>query len=651
MIHYLLDWIAYWIVCVTAFFIRRAPLEWGFSFARGFAAAAHFFLGKRRRVAYANLKAAFPNSTPRQRKQWAKETFFQLGMVAVEMIRSPALTRESINHYVAYHGGYQKGYIDRCRDKKGVILLTAHLGNWELSQIAEGLQGRPMTVLARRQKYRRLDDLLNTFRQYHGSVSVGKGGGIRSLIRTLREGGAVGVLGDQSGGDDGVWIRFFGRLTTSPRGPIALALKLGVSVLPVFMVRRQGPYHDLTFEYPFELIRTGDRERDIQVNTQNYIRLLESYLTKYPTQWLWGHKRWKRTRTKRFAILSDGKPGHVKQSEAAVKEMMRIGERAVPPYEMPVEKIEVEYRSLWHRRVFPLFAFFFIPWAQGRLSWLRLFLKPESSEKLERTNPDVVVSTGAGLAPLNLCLAGENLAKSVVLMKPSFPFDLFRYDLALVPAHDRGWMPGGSFRIQSALSGIDAETMEISKKRLSESLRDPKRIRFGLFLGGETRNFTISRSDLEMLLDELERSAEKLNGDYLITTSRRTPAAMSKILRERMKDYPHCQLCVIACEDKRPEVVPGMMALADSLVVTEDSLSMISEALISGKNVVIVKMSANGLPRKHFRFQEILKNEWGVPVVAISRLSEVLAGGRFSNSRDRLEREQSRIREKLQSLF
>ena len=645
-----LDWAAYGIVRLSAYVFQSLPLRFALGVGRSLGGVVYGF-DKRRRVAYANLKRAFPQSSARERKRWTKESFQHLGMTAVEILRFPKLKKEDTERLVIAHG--YENYLRQYSSGKGLILLTAHMGNWEFSQIVEGLRGRPMTVLARRQKYPKLDQLLNSFRQHYGSVSVGKENeGLRDLIRTLRRGGCVGMLGDQQGGADGVWVRFFGCLTTAPRGPMALALKMGIPVMPVFFVRRHTSCHELFMEPPLELIRTGNSEKDIQVNLEQYLRRLESYIARYPSQWLWGHKRWKRSRTKRIVLLSDGKPGHVKQSEAVVKEMAESVERkGKPSFEMPVERIEIRFRSLWRKRFFFFFAFFFIPLAQGRLHWLRFFLTPETSEALERVQADLVVSAGSSLVPLNLCLGRENLAKSVVLMKPSFPFNLFRYDLALIPAHDQGLMPRGHFRIQGALSGVDTEVLESSRETLASSIRDPKKVRVGLFLGGDTHHFKLSLSDVERILMEVERASARLGGDYLVTTSRRTPETISQFLRRRLEGDRRCQLSVIASEDKRPEVVPGMMALADFLVVTEDSVSMISEALSSGKSVVVVKMNRDGLPEKHYRFQEILEREWGIPVVEVNRLGEVLSRKSSKDPRDHVERERIRIREKLESLL
>lgn len=650
-VHSFIDWTAYWAVRLTAFGVRRIPLRIALALGNGIGLLG-YFLSSRRGVAYANLKAAFPLSTAPQRKQWTREHYRHLGMCGAEMMRFPVLTAEESRHLVKSPENEYENYLRLLGEKRGLILLTAHLGNWELSQIVEAVRGRPLAVLARKQKYRRLDGLLHSFRQQFGSIAIGKERGeIRGLIRYLRQGGCVGMLADQSGGDEGIWVRFFGRLTTAPRGPMALALKFNVPVLPAAMVRREGPNHVLSFDPSFQLVRTGDFEKDILINTQNYLHLLEALITRFPSQWLWGHKRWKRTRTKRLLLLSDGKPGHVKQSEALIQEVLEKGRHKKPPYEILVEKIEVRFRGALAKRLFPFFAFLGMPWAQGRLRWLGLFLVPECAGKLERSNPDWIVSTGASLAPLNLLLRRENLAKSIVLMKPSFPFNFFQYELALIPKHDRGRMPLDHFRIQGAFSRMEPEAFETSRELLARSLRDPSRVRLGLFLGGETRGFKPSVADVLSLVGEIERSCEKWGGDFLVTTSRRTPEEVSQFLRERLRVHPRCQLCVIASEDKRPEVVPGMMALAETLIVTEDSLSMISEALSALKRVVVVKMSRNGLPRKHFRFQEFLKKEWGVPVVEIERLADALGNGEAPRFPDFLERERTQVREKLECLF
>lgn len=644
-----MDWAGTGLVRLAAWIVQCLPISPALSLGEGLG-RLFYFLNPRRRVAYANLKAAFPESSAAERRNWVRDFFVHLGLSAAEMLRVPVLDRAAVEKMVIEKGADR--YLKLRREGKPVILLTAHFGNWELSQISEALKGRPLTVLARRQKYRRLNRLLNSYREAFGTVAVGKGGEIRDLIRALRQGGVVGMLGDQAGGNHSVWVRFFGRLTTAPRGPMALALKFNLSVLPVFLVRRGRFSHELVYgPESFELERTGDLEKDIQRNTQRYFEILESVIRENPSQWLWAHKRWKRRRTTRALILSDGKPGHVKQSETLLEELSAAGRQAEPPYEILPEIIPVEFRSPLRKFLFPFFSLFFIPWAQGRLHWLRFFFTPDCQKKMEKAAADLVVSAGGSLVPLNLCLVRENLAKSAVLMRPGFPFNLFRYDLAVIPSHDRGPLPGGALRVEGGWSRLSPERLESAGRKLAATLRDPGKIRWSLFLGGETRNFKLPSGEIEQLIHQLEAVSQKTGAGFLVTSSRRTPGPINRLLHQRLSAHPHCQLFVDPARDPRPEAAPGMMALAETLIVTEDSVSMISEALSTGKKVVIVKLGQNGLPRKHLRFQKNLAEAWGIPVVGSGRLQEILERDSPPGYRPFLEAERKRVREKLEGLL
>jgi KDO2-lipid IV(A) lauroyltransferase len=213
MWHEWVDGSAYWVVRATAWVIQRLPLSLVLAFGKAAGTFAYFF-NKRRRIAYVNLKSAFPGSTLSEKRSWIREAFQNLAMNGIEVMRFPVMDELYAKRFVKHHN--YDIYLKHQQGKKGVILLTAHLGNWELSQAVEGMRGRPMTVLARRQKYRRLDGLLNSFREHHGSVSIGRGAGIRDVIQGLRAGGCVGILADQSGGDDGIWLKFFGHWAGIP---------------------------------------------------------------------------------------------------------------------------------------------------------------------------------------------------------------------------------------------------------------------------------------------------------------------------------------------------------------------------------------------------------------------------------------------------
>jgi len=599
-------------------------LPFGFAVRLGSAAGfcAYYFLKRRRASAYADLKAAFGNRfDEKQRLRLVRSHFAHLGQVGVEMLYFPQLNLEDLKPRLKIN---HKERHDRIiADNKPMVLLTAHFGNWEILQVIGTLEGRPIHVLQRPQKQKLIDKILSDLRESRGSFAISRGMGVRDLIRALRSNQSIGLLGDQDAGKhEGQIESLFNRRTTVPTGPFELAARTKAVLLPVFIVSRPGGQHEIFVEEPIACEETSGA--GYHAAMRKYLDLLESFAGRYPEQWLWGAKRWKYSWTKRLVILSDGKPGHVKQSEAVAERFKDVeSQYGRPGMDYPTQTLRVEYQSAWHRKAFAVFSVFFIPFAQGRLSWLRLFFKPESAEALRQVSGDFFISSGSSMTPLNLCLARECRAKSIVLMKPFWPFNYYRYDLALVPAHDRGPMPREIFRTLLVPSLSDHDRLEDAGKKLGKSLRAASRVRLALFLGGPTRHYRLGLSAVEKVIQALEAASGEL-GDYLVTTSRRTPEGIVRFLKERLLDLKGCQEAVIATEDSRPEVVPGMMKLAEILVITEDSISMISEAVASSKKVVVLGLATETLPAKHRRFLQLLLEKEAIVMAGPDDLVSVL---------------------------
>jgi uncharacterized protein len=281
---------------------------------------------------------------------------------------------------------------------------------------------------------------------------------------------------------------------------------------------------------------------------------------------------------------------------------------------------------------------------------LKLFFKKETVDFLVNQSADFVISAGSALAPLNLCLARDCRGKSIVAMKPSFPFNLFRYDLALVPAHDQGIVPEGTLRTLITPARMEPEEMENAAGKIAASMPKPEKTGIAVFLGGSTRRFVIRLEDVRELFKIISRAAPAL-GDYAVTTSRRTSDEIAAYLKESVAPEKNCQLVVIAKEDTRPEVVPGMMTLADILIVTEDSVSMISEALRSGKKVVVLSLDPAGLPVKHRRFQEILARESAVTTANLENLEEKLLKLNAHPNPDLVSQQDQMLKKRLQEIL
>lgn len=605
---------------ITAF--TRLPLPVAAAAGRAAGFCASVFLARRRSSAYADLKSAFGNRyDEKKRFSLVRKHFAHLGQVGVEMLYFPRLKLDELKARLTIH--HKERYDRLMEEKKPVVLLTAHFGNWEILQVIGTLEGRPIHVLQRPQKKALFDRILSDLRESQGSFAVSRGMGVRELLRALRHAEPVGLLGDQDAGKhEGRIERLFGRKTTVPSGPFELAARTNAVLLPVFIVSHRGGKHEIFVEEPVESIEAT--ETGYQAAMRRYLDRLEFFAAKYPEQWLWGAKRWKYSWTKRLAILSDGKPGHVKQSEAVAARFQKVhSQYGRPGMEYPLQTLQVEYKSRGHRYAFAAFAVFFIPMAQGRLSWLNFFLKPESAAALREVSADFFISCGSSLTPLNLCLARECRAKSIVLMKPAFPFSLFRYDLALVPAHDRGRVPKETFRTLLVPSQSDLQQLEASARAFSASLPDAAKVRASLFIGGPTRNYPMKQAAIEQVIESLEAASPRL-GDYVVTTSRRTSAETVLMLKKRAPALKGCQQLIIASEDMRKEVVPGMMQIADILIVTEDSISMISEAIASGKKVIVLGLATMSLPVKHRRFLELLCEKEAIVMAGAADLGTVL---------------------------
>jgi len=187
-----------------------------------------------------------------------------------------------------------------------VLYLTGHIGAWELSSFAHALYGFPLHFMARRIDNQRIDALVNGYRCLSGNRPIFKNESARMMLKVLKEAGTVGILADQNTmPDEAMFVDFFGKPASTTTGIARVALHTGATVVPGYAVwdERSRKYR-LRFEPPVELIRTGDRGRDVLENTKKFTKVIEEIVRKYPEQWVWVHGRWN-TRPKGEPSLYD----------------------------------------------------------------------------------------------------------------------------------------------------------------------------------------------------------------------------------------------------------------------------------------------------------------------------------------------------------
>lgn len=353
---------------------------------------------------------------------------------------------------------------------------------------------------------------------------------------------------------------------------------------------------------------------------------------------------------KEVLILSDGKAGHLNQSRALTKILEKNTE-------IGVKTIEVKFRSKPAGNFFSLFAFMIYPFIRSNIPLLNRFIEAEALMPLEGRRPDIIVSSGGSIVPLNILLSKIYNAKRIVLMSPSFPFYLFRYDLALVPSHDKAYPIRGRLKTLLALSPFDRDLIENETLALKKQLPHPQRVKIGLLIGGDAKGYKFNSKAMDWSIDEIIAACQKLDADFIVTTCRRTPHDYEQDLKLRLSCIKNCQLFVQANKTGASNFVSGLLGLCSIIIATDESISMISEPIRAGKKPVVLKL--NKKPSgKILKFQvELLKNNL-INIVEPDRLCgeiirtiELGLYGLDEQARQFIAKENEELRERLKALI
>ena len=185
--------------------------------------------------------------------------------------------------------------------------MSAHLGNWEILGATCTALGYRISIVGRRMYYYKFEELLHGARRAAG-VRVVDRDEPKAMLRTLRNGHFLGIMGDIDAVKVGsVYVEFFGRLALTPTGPVALALRMDVPLVPAFIVRNERGGHTVLIDEPLRLIRTGDMQKDLLVNTMRAAKAIERVIRRYPDQWTWFHRRWQHQPEGEFVKTSHAK--------------------------------------------------------------------------------------------------------------------------------------------------------------------------------------------------------------------------------------------------------------------------------------------------------------------------------------------------------
>lgn len=282
--------VIYQAVCAIIGLMNALPRQRALSFGGWIGGLTYLAARGPRRLALSNLTLAYGERQSRgQIRRLARTVFRELGRNVVDVARLPRVTAANVGSLVRADGlshlesAYGEG--------KGVVAVSAHLGNFELMGAFLALKGYAVTVVAAPLYDARLDALLRENRVRSGLEVVPRDRATSAILRALRKGHVVGLLVDQDTRGAGIAVPFFDHLARTPTGPAVLADRTGAPIVPMAIHRLPDDTHLVTVRPPIR--PAGRTPEDVETTTRAYTGELERFIRKAPAQWVWMHDRWK----------------------------------------------------------------------------------------------------------------------------------------------------------------------------------------------------------------------------------------------------------------------------------------------------------------------------------------------------------------------
>jgi KDO2-lipid IV(A) lauroyltransferase len=254
--------------------------------------AAGIIFRIRWRVVDEHLRLAFPERDRRWRHTLIRRSFRHMGREAVSTFRLGSMDREEVRRRTEVVG------FDEVRKVsargKGLIVISGHFGNWEIGGASIAVHGVPVEVVAQRQRNPLFDAELVANRNRLGMEVIERKEAPKKVLRALRSGKAVGIVGDQNVRRGGVFVDFFGRPAATARGTALFALRTGAPIFLGMATRIPGvpQRYRVTFE-PIDFTPSGDMDQDVLRLTETHTKHLEEHVRGAPEQYFWQHRRWK----------------------------------------------------------------------------------------------------------------------------------------------------------------------------------------------------------------------------------------------------------------------------------------------------------------------------------------------------------------------
>ncbi len=276
-------------------FLLARPLPRGFLLAigRGLGTFVWKVVGFRRKVVLDNMHHAFGGEMDEQELRELAHAFYRnLGMTLMEFLAFPGLKKDDFIDLVEIRN--KEHYTRLVAEGGGALLVSGHFGNWEMMGARVAAEGQKVSFIVKEQTNSRVDRIQNDIRHRAGIGTIRAGGSsIREMIRALRRGELIGLVGDQDAGPEGYFTDFLGRQASVFRGTAYFAWKLKVPIITGFIFRQPDGRHIMEVDPPFAAEPDWDEETAVARLTEIHVARLEAAIRKAPEQYFWLHRRWK----------------------------------------------------------------------------------------------------------------------------------------------------------------------------------------------------------------------------------------------------------------------------------------------------------------------------------------------------------------------
>jgi KDO2-lipid IV(A) lauroyltransferase len=582
------------LVKILAFLFNILPIGLDLWIGRCCGRMAYGLLFKKRQVVYANLKTVFSATlSPSQIRGVTASVFMNFAQSVVELLCLPKIKRLGFEKYMQVNG---KENIDQALAVgKGVILLAVHSGSWELGSVVGGIiRGSYHVVVNDQSKIPKLDKMLNEFRMIAGARVITTGMATKEIIKAMHQNEIVSLVLDQ-GGKTGLVVPFLGRTSSMSTGAMRLGLKYGCAVCPVWIERGRNGKHTLSIFPALSLTDTGDLEKDIHTNIVKAADHFEGLIRRHPAEYLWFYKVFKYSSQARTIIIDDGRTGHLRQSQSLAHQLREVLKKKGKTVEE--NTVSLQWKSSWASTMFSYYAFLTQYFSVLRMEdVLGFFVTKASFKELMKHKADYIISCGSQGAGVNYILSKNHLAKSISILSPGH-ISQRRFSAIVLPQHDKLQKLRHTSLITPKVSPslINVAYLKEQREGLFKTfshLRGNVRTKFGVLIGGDAKGVKFGEAQARQLMTQIKEAALHYKADILLTTSRRTPAAIEQIVAKELKGFDRCSLCIIANQRNVPEAIGGILDLSDLVIVSGESISMVSEALSSGKPTIV--FSPNG---------------------------------------------------------